>query len=83
MKCKCCGGEQFVAHQEVRMEILVDGNGSYKAGIHKDISYDIYDSGNPYGPFQCCGCGAEYEELADGEEPICGPVEDWHWEKEE
>lgn len=38
---------------------------------------DIYDSEKPYGPYQCETCGAEYEELKDGQEPISGPVEDW------
>lgn len=82
MKCKYCGGEQFVAHQICRMEILVDGEGDYIDGVHKDIGLDIYDSEPAYGPFQCCGCGAEYDVLADGEDSIDGPVEGWSWEDE-
>ena len=82
MKCKHCGGEQFIAHQVCRMEILVDGEGDYIDGVHKDISLDIYDSEPAYGPFQCCGCGAEYDVLAEGEDSIDGPLDGWSWEEE-
>lgn len=82
MKCKHCGGEEFVGHQIVRMDVLVDGKGDYIDGVHKDISYDIYDSESSYGPFQCCGCGAEYDELADSEDSIDGPIEGWTWEED-
>lgn len=82
MKCKHCGGEEFVAHQICRMEILVDGEGDYIDGVHKDVALDIYDSEPAYGPFQCTGCGAEYGVLAEGEDSIEGPVEGWSWEEE-
>jgi len=79
MKCKHCGGDEFVGHQIVRMDVLVDGSGDYIDGIHKDISYDIYDAEPAYGPFQCCRCGAEYVVLSDGQDSIDGPVEGWTW----
>lgn len=82
MKCKHCGGESFIGHQLVRMDILVDGDGDYVDGVHKDISYDITDSEAAYGPFQCCGCGAEYNALAKGEDSIDGPVEGWSWKED-
>lgn len=83
MKCKHCGGEQFVGHQLVRMDILVDGNGDYIDAVHpEDPGIDIYDSEAAYGPFQCCGCGAEYDALADGEDSISGPIVGWTWEDE-
>ena len=83
MKCKHCEGEQFVAHQVCRMEILVDGKGDYIDGVHKDVALDIYDSEPAYSPFQCTGCGAEYDELTEGEEPISGPIEGWIWEEDD
>ena len=82
MRCKYCGGEQFIAHQICRMDVLVDGNGDFIDGVHKDLNLDIYDSESPYGPFQCCGCGAEYDALEDGEDSFSGPVEEWFWEQE-
>lgn len=82
MKCKHCGGEQFIGHQLARMDILVDGDGDYIDGVHKDISLDIYDSEPAYGPFQCCGCGAEYDALAEGENSFSGPGEGWSWEED-
>lgn len=76
MKCKYCGGERFTAHQLVRMDVIVDGDGEWVQNLHEDdFAQNIYDSERPYGPFQCCGCGAEYDELAEGEEPHSGPVE--------
>lgn len=40
----------------------------------------IYDTGNPYGPFQCTECGSVYNELADSAAPISGPIKDWKFE---
>lgn len=82
MKCEHCGGELFVAHQICRLDVLVDGTGQFVDGVHKDIALDIYDSEHPYGPYQCCGCGAEYDALEDGENSFSGPVEGWSWEQE-
>lgn len=78
MKCKYCGGERFIGHQRVNMDVVVDGGGSFVDDLHPyDPGLDIYNSNTPYGPFQCMGCGAEYDELADGQEPISGPEEGW------
>lgn len=76
MKCKHCGGEEFVAHQMCRMDVLVDGSGTFIANVHENPAIDIYDSERPYGPFQCTGCGAEYEEL-DGSDSTSGPIPNW------
>lgn len=82
MKCKHCGGEQFVGHQVVRMDVLVDENGNYIDAVTPDApGNDIYDSEAAYGPFQCCGCGAEYDKLVEGEDFIDGPIEGWIWEE--
>lgn len=40
----------------------------------------IYDTGNPYGPFQCTGCGAVYDELTDTATPTSGPISGWKFE---
>lgn len=82
MKCKFCGGNRFYAHQEVRMDVIVDEDGDYMDGVTGTF-IDIYDSSAPYGPYQCCKCGAEYDVLADGEEAWSGPVVNWKEHHEE
>lgn len=76
MKCKFCGSDLFYGHQVCHMDILVDEDENYYDGVHEDLCYDIYDSNAPFGPFQCCGCGAEYDELTDGE-PFSEPIKGW------
>lgn len=71
MVCKHCGGNQFTAHQRVYMDIVVDGNNLFE----EQMPGGIYESETPYGPYQCCGCGAEYEDLTGAE--ISGPVKNW------
>lgn len=63
MKCKICGNEEFYAHQEVRMDVICNGNGDFLDTVE---GQPIYDSETPYGPFECTRCGASYEELKDG-----------------
>lgn len=75
MKCKHCGGEMFTAHQLCRMDVLVNESGDFLSDMPDGPA--IYDAENPYGPFQCCGCGAEYDELAEGEESTSGPIDGW------
>lgn len=78
MKCKHCGGEEFFAHQVCRMDIVVDGSGNFLKNFHKDATQDIYDSEKPYGPFQCCRCGAEYDgDSLEGAVETSGPVQNW------
>ena len=78
MKCQFCGSEEFIGHQMVRMDVVCDGSGNYEDAVNRvDPMQDIYDSGVCYGPFQCRRCGAEYEELKDGQEPNSGPVYGW------
>lgn len=77
MKCKFCGGTEFIGHQTCRMDVLVDENGDFSENLHGGADANIYDSEAPYGPFTCCGCGAEYEEIRDGAIPNSGPVEGW------
>lgn len=73
MKCKHCGGEEFLADQRVYMGIVVDGNNHIKELFPGSIS----KKEKPHGPYQCCGCGARYEDLNGAE--ISGPVEGWEF----
>ena len=57
MKCPHCNNERFIAHQLVRMDVVVDGNNSFLE------QKDIYDSEKPYGPYSCTECGYEFDEL--------------------
>lgn len=77
MKCRFCGCERFYAHQEVRMDIMVDGNNAFSSNCPEGAEAAIYDSGTPYGPYICARCGAEYEELEEGAEPTEQPCEGW------
>lgn len=57
MLCKYCGGDRFVGHMVERHDCVVDGDGNHEQDL------ECYDSGTPYGPFTCLGCGASYEDL--------------------
>ncbi len=59
MKCPICGGNRFIAHQLVRMDIVVDGDNNFESNIEGGI----YDSETPYGPYTCTNCGNEIDEL--------------------
>lgn len=78
MFCKYCGSDKFTAHQICRMDIIVDGSGDFLGNISDDIASDIYDHEQPYGPFQCCGCGAEYDgDNIENAVEISGPAPNW------
>lgn len=63
MRCKC-GNDRFYAHQCVRLEVIVDEVGSFNSNM-EDIAAAIYDSEDPYGPYVCTKCGAEYDSLSE------------------
>ena len=63
MKCKFCGGSEFVGHQRCYMDVLVDENGDFLANLSGGADANIYEAEQPYGPFVCRRCGAEYEYL--------------------
>lgn len=65
MRCKC-GNDKFYAHQQVYLEVIVDGSGVFHSN-HEDVAAAIYDSERPYGPYICTQCEAEYVELTDSE----------------
>ena len=64
LKCKC-GCEEFIAHQVCHMEIIVDGNNEFIDNYYGTAEDSIYEAGDPYGPYTCVVCGAEYDELTD------------------
>ena len=57
MVCKTCGNSQFIGHQIIRADVMVNGN------LSGGLEGHIYDAEKPDGPFTCICCGAEYEEL--------------------
>ena len=61
-KCKC-GNREFIAHQVVRMDAIVNGHNDWQRSPNYDTDAAIYDSETPYGPYTCTKCGAEYGEL--------------------
>lgn len=65
MKCRFCDGQVFVGHQVCHLDILVDDSGAFLDNMPGGAEASIYESNTPFGPFQCCGCGAVYDELKD------------------
>lgn len=63
MKCPKCGSDRFYGHQVLRADVIVDENGEFLENPECGLEAAIYDSGNPYGPFTCVKCGAEYSEI--------------------
>ena len=62
--CKKCGSNQFVGHQIIRMNVIVDGANNWISEVTPNAPMiDVYDSGIPYGHYQCCKCG---EDVIDG-----------------
>lgn len=59
--CPNCGGKLFYAHQMVRMDIVVDSDNNFYENLSEDVASDIYDSEEPYGPYQCVECGTEFD----------------------
>ena len=75
MECKFCGCTEFVAHQAVHMDVLVNEDGNFIDNLPGGLA-NIYDSGKPFGPFTCSRCGAGYDEV-NGKWTVTGaPVED-------
>lgn len=50
-KCPNCGSTAFIAHQIVRMDVVMDGDNEYVDSVSPDCAADIYDSEEPYGPY--------------------------------
>lgn len=60
-----CGSNRFLAHQLLRVNVIVDEHGEFEADLPEGLESSIYDSETPYGPFVCTSCGKEYDVLAD------------------
>lgn len=57
-KKRCaCGSTEFIGHQQVYHDVVVDSNNNYVSDIGS------YESENPYGPYACINCGAVYDEF--------------------
>ena len=63
--CPDCGCSSFYAHQQCRVDIVVDNNNNFVQNLidDKDLGDSVYDSETPYGPYQCIECGKEFEEI--------------------
>lgn len=84
MKCKYCNGDTFFARQVCRLDVIVDGNGEFLENAHSDAAQAIYDSEKPYGPYQCCGCGAEYDgDNLKTAKLVHGPLQGWNNTKQQ
>lgn len=59
--CCKCGFNRFIAHQLVRMDVIVDENNYFE----ESVEGGIYDCETPYGPYTCTNCGAEYDSLKE------------------
>lgn len=68
--CEKCGGTRFIAHQLVRMDVIVDAEWNFIANVSDKAESDIYDAEEPYGPYTCAECGMEYENLPSTYERI-------------
>ena len=64
MKCRFCDGQVFVGHQVCHLDILVDDSGAFLDNMPGGAEASIYESNTPFGPFQCCGCGAVYDAVS-------------------
>lgn len=64
-RCKKCGCPEFIAHQRIYTDIIVDGDNNFLKNNSLDDSVSIYEHESPYGPYECCLCGQEYDDLQD------------------
>lgn len=62
-RCKKCRGSIFAAHQVCHMDIIVNGKNQFERNVKGGADAGIYEAGEPFGPYVCINCGAEYEEL--------------------
>lgn len=77
MKCPFCNGNEFTAHQVCHMDILVDGDNRFLANPNGTADTNIYESQEPFGPYTCTTCGAEFENLDAAMKPVHGPNRPW------
>lgn len=74
MKCKFCGSPNFIGHQIIRADILVNGEtGDFEEDLDGGLQNHVNDTEAPYGEFTCPICGAVYEALEDDAKVYEGP----------
>ena len=61
--CPICGKSKFIAHQIIRVDMLVGADGLFLDNLPGSLESHIYDSEDPYGPYTCTECNTEYDEL--------------------
>lgn len=61
MVCPKCGNKEFIAHQILRADVVVDGSNSFVRNLGCGLEASIYDSGTPYGPYTCIKCGHTFD----------------------
>lgn len=47
------------------MDVKVDGDNNFLDTMPDDSWSSIYDAEDPFGPYECIECGAEYDTLED------------------
>lgn len=67
MKCQICGNEEFYGHQTVHVDVICDGDGEFIGNANGSLDASTYEADATFGPFTCTYCGAEYDELEDGQ----------------
>ena len=61
-----CGCTEFYAHQQVYVDVIVDGNNNFlENAVNDNLQHSIGEAENPYGTYQCRRCGKEYDTLDD------------------
>lgn len=60
-----CGCDRFYAHQACRLSVVVNSDNFFVENVGGNAEAAIYDVKDPYGPYQCVECGAEYDSLED------------------
>jgi hypothetical protein len=68
--CANCGSKEFSANQVVRANIIVDFQNNFLRNSANSLEDSVYEADNPFGPYSCCNCGEEFDEICDLEKNI-------------
>jgi DNA-directed RNA polymerase subunit RPC12/RpoP len=60
-KCSKCGSCQFLGNLRMHVVVVVDGENNF-IKHHKEVE-ESYANEEPHGPYECCECGALYNEI--------------------
>ena len=64
-RCPFCGSERFIGHQIIRADVYVGNDGEFEDNLPGGLEQHVYDSEKPYGPFTCCECNEEFDDLPE------------------